>query len=166
MDFRSVLFNYSIDTLCLHWPFVAELARYGTRGLGNLRQVAVLVEHRRPDLSAYAPIHFIELSLRCAKLESFHLFLLYSPDGTGITSDGDEWIRAKVERMLMETGDMWEWTDCVIPWPEGSTPVERQAMYESCLKRWRNIVKVTLLKIPEGQSWRSSLDACLLGSSL
>ena len=111
---------------------MAELARYGAKGLENLRLVAALVEHERLNSRTYAQLHFIVFCLRCAKLKCFHLFLSYSPDATSIASDEDECIRANVERSLAEIGDMWEWSDCAIPWPEGSTPVERQAMYESC----------------------------------
>ena len=65
MDFRSVLFNHNIDMLCLHWPFTAEPARYGTNALENLRHVAVLVKGVSTKMTDYAPLRFVELCQRC-----------------------------------------------------------------------------------------------------
>ena len=108
MDFRSVLFNHHIDTLCLHWLFTAELARYGAHNLGYLRHVVVLVERRSVNLNRYAPLHFIEFCLRCERLESFRAVLACLPDGAGTSSEEDKLATMKLERSLMRVGELWE----------------------------------------------------------
>lgn len=153
LEFRNVLFNHHIDTLCLHWPFTSELARYGANGLDNLQHVAMLVERRNVNLSRYAPLHFIEFCLRCEKLESFRVLLAYSPGEPSTPENEGEYDKMKLERSLIRAAEIWGWTDCTIPWPEGSTPTERQAMFEECLKRWKTILKVVPFKMQKGENW-------------
>jgi hypothetical protein len=124
--------------------------------------VAVLVERRNVNLNRYAPLHFIEFCLRCEKLQSFRVLLAYSPGKPSTPENEGEFDRAKLERSLMRALEIWEWTECTIPWPEGSSPTERQAMFAECLKRWKAFVKVVLFKMPSAEKWQSSLDACLL----
>jgi hypothetical protein len=72
-------------------------------------------------LNRYAPLHFMEFCLRCERLESFGAALACLPDGADTSNEEDKLATMMLERSLMRAGELWEWTDCAIPWPEGSS---------------------------------------------
>ena len=88
------------------------------------------------------------------------------PDETSPTDDDDKEHIAQLERSLTGPGFLWEWTDCGVKWPEGGRDGERQTMFEESLERWRNMIKVTLFKLPSGGNWQLSLEACVLADFL